>query len=186
MTTRTLGLSVAIAACLVFAGQASAGDCCGAPDCCAACGGRRPCQKKVCEVVCGTETVKKYCWCVEHEEFCVPLPGCGPRRRTCVSCDAPNCDGSCDTCCESGGKRSWFSICLVPPKCGRVRCRKKLVKKEYECEVPVYECVVKYLCGDCSSGCCDAAQTEQESAEDLPPAPTADPQARRPVPLPPL
>ena len=88
--TRNVGVLLAIAACLAFVQQTRAGDCsspsgccvaergCGTPDCCAACGGCRPCQKKVCHVVCDVKTVTKYCWCVECEEFCTPLPGYGP------------------------------------------------------------------------------------------------------------
>ena len=39
--------------------------------------------------------------------------------------------------------------CPPPPRCGQPKCVKKLVKKEYQVEVPVYKCVVRYLCPEC-------------------------------------
>jgi hypothetical protein len=65
---------------------------------------------------------------------------------------------------------------MVPPRCGKVRCVKKLVKKEITCEVPVYKCVV--VC--CSPGCCEAARRDGGAA----PAPTQT--TTLTAPLPPL
>lgn len=177
---RVLATSLTIAACLAFAQQAPAGGC-GAPNRCADCGGCGPCQRKVCQVVCGTETITKHCWCVECEEFCAPLPGCRASCKT-VTCDVPTCgDGCCDPC---GGKKSCYGIPMAVPKCGPVRCRKVLVKKEYECEVPVYECVVKYVCPGCCAGEEEApAEVQPESA---PPPPPPSKEALLPAPLPPV
>jgi hypothetical protein len=126
---------------------------------------------------------------VECEEFCAPLPGWRACCKT-VTCDVPTCDdgGCCEPCgdrCGEGccGPKSCYGIPVAKPKCGPVRCRKVLVKKEYTCEVPVYECVVKYLC----PGCCAA---EQEVVPDVkqepppPPLPAPSKQANRPAPLP--
>jgi hypothetical protein len=33
------------------------------------------------------------------------------------------------------------------PRCGKVRCKKKLVKKEIKVQVPVYRCKVVDCCG---------------------------------------
>ncbi|MEA1952342.1 MAG: hypothetical protein U9N87_13245, partial [Planctomycetota bacterium] len=131
---------------LLAVNLAIAGDCCQATkDCCYDCG----CQK-VCKVVCTMKKVKKTVWVVECEEFCAPLPNCRSGR----CCSGANCcssenRGSCghDSC---GSVRK---ACMVPPKCGPVRCRKKLVKKQIVCEVPVYKCVVVSRGGCCETGC---------------------------------
>ena len=69
---RTIFTTMAVA--LLAAGTAAAADCStAAPGYCSACG----CGvRKMCRVVCDVEEVKSYCWEVECEEFCVPLPGC--------------------------------------------------------------------------------------------------------------
>jgi hypothetical protein len=139
-------------------------ECCDpVPDCCGACGCR-----KVCKVVCEVKKIKKHVWVVECEEFCAPWPGCkpcaGPR---CGSCGGDGCGDSCGACCGRP---------IVPPRCGPVRCRKKLVKKEITCEVPVYKCVV-VSCG-CGDGCWEPAgggePEETEPAAPLHPDQTAD------------
>ena len=170
---RTIPPLLIVAACLLMllpaAAQAGNCDsdgcgpqaCVGSADCCADCGGCRPCQKKVCQVVCGTEKVKKYCWACVCEEFCAPLPG----GRACSSC----CDSGCDGCC---GRPP------APPRCGPVRTRKKLMMKEYVCEVPVYKCVVKYLCHDCCNGC---GEGDEEAG--LPDAPIPAETATAPAPV---
>ena len=194
MMMRILGISLSVAVCLAFAQPATAGGrgaapaSCGTPDSCADCGGCGPCQRKVCQVVCGTRTITEYCWCVECEEFCAPLPGCRPCSKT-VTCDVPTCDGGgcCDAsgngCCDpGGGKKSCYRVPMAVPKCGPVRCRKVLVKKEYTCEVPVYECVVKYVCAGCCAGEEEGVpEVQPESAPPPPPAPSKE--AYRPVPL---
>jgi hypothetical protein len=134
---------------------------------------------------------------VECEEFCAPLPGCCPSCKT-VTCDVPTCNGAgcgcCDACAEGccdpcGGKKACYSIPMAVPKCGPVRCRKVLVKKEYECEVPVYECVVRYVCpGCCAGGEQEAAPQGQPEAAPpaAPPPPLPSKEALRPAPLPPV
>ena len=152
---RIIGIGVFVAA-LVLANGAMANDGCGGdgtPDCCAHCGGHRPCQPKVCQVVCEIKKEKRHCWCVEREDFCITLPGCG-HGKACrdpgCGCSDPRCDGGCPKCQQGP----------VPPKCGKPCTRKKLVKREYEVEIPVYKCVVKYLCCECDGGAaCDEAGT---------------------------
>ena len=163
--------SLTAAACLLLAYTATGSEWddagCGAPDRCADCGCRRPCQEKVCQVVCETENVKKVCWAGECEEFCSPLPACGSLGSFLGSCTDllggrcrdSDCCAECDSGCESG----CCDKCPVPPKCGPVRYRKKLLMKEYKCEVPVYRCVVKYVCSDCDDGGCDADQGAPEA-----------------------
>lgn len=95
----------------------------GGSECCAACGRHVACAQKTCQIVCDVKKEKKSYWCVECEEICTLLPG----RRECGECSPP-------------------------PRCGSSKCVKKLVKKEYSVEVPVYKCVVLYLCPDCAAG----------------------------------
>jgi hypothetical protein len=101
------------------------------------------------------KTITKHCWRVECEEFCDPLPGCvrwswdwcglfGTRAK---GCEADCCEDACGNACCGDAPG------CVPPKCGPVRVRKKLVLEKYECQVPVYSCEVQYLC----SGCADCA-----------------------------
>jgi len=117
--------------------------CVGALDCCGCCGRRAPCQRKVCQVVCEVKKEKRSCWCVQTEEFCAPLPACP--GHGCQGCGG-TCDGQHGTGdCAQGGCQQ----CPRPPHCGPVRTRKILVKQEYEVEVPVYKCVVWYLCASC-------------------------------------
>ena len=138
---RTVISSLVIGFLVTDAGVAGAygGDpaCCQpAQDCCGGCG-----AKNVCKVVCEMKKVKKTVWAVECEEFCPSLPtcrrGCG---RSCGDCE----DACCSDPCASLRRPT------TPPKCGRVRTRKKLVKQQVTCEVPVYRCVVV-----CGKGCCD-------------------------------
>lgn len=171
---RTIVLSATLG--LLITGIGRAGDCCSEaarrdePAChtqgschCCNCG-------KVCRVVCETKKVKKTVWVVECEEFCAPLPGC----------NAGHCKGKTD-CCEEdccGDPCASLHRLMVPPRCGRVRCRKKLTKKEISCEVPVYKCV---LCG----GCCNCP-TQGCGMEDtdvpVPAAPAKAPSKAVPMP----
>ena len=153
---RTIALS-AIVVGLFAVSQALAGDCQITGTCFSPaknpgchCGGQ-----KVRKIVCEMKKVTKTVWAVECEEFCSLLPG-RPTGRCCskTACrDRQNC-GGCDSYGNSGscGKdpcKSVRSAGMVPPKCGSVRCKKKLVKKQIDCEVPVYKCVVV----PCSSCC---------------------------------
>ncbi len=148
---RTLTLALAAAACLALTLPAMAGDGCGGkdPGCgasttCCQCGCHAPC-KKVCRVVCEMKKVEITCWEVKCEDFCAPLPSlCGK------NCCADSCSSGCGECgaCTSG----CCEKCINPPKCGKVRSKKTLVKKTVTKEVPVYKCVVEYVCCDCCGG----------------------------------
>jgi hypothetical protein len=171
---RTVGISLTMALSLLLAQAGSAQECCekggcGSENCCARCGAQGPCMKKTCQLVCGVEKVKKYAFEVKCEEFCPLLPRCGGR-----SCDC--CDGKgCETCCKlPRGAEKCATPRMVEPKCGHTRCKKTLTRKEYECEIPSYKCVVVYLCPRC------ACQGDDSTA-----APAAPPPAVAPVPAPP-
>jgi hypothetical protein len=130
---------------------------CGSADQCGRCGRHCGCEK-YCKVVCTTKEVKKTIWAVKCEEFCAPLPGCGHHGcGNCGACEAckaaettcsNGCDGKCDPCAAEKNK------CIVPPKCGKVREKKTLEKKEITCKVPSYKCVVVYACSSCGSQEC--------------------------------
>jgi hypothetical protein len=98
-------------------------------------------------VVCEMKTITKHCWCVECEEFCAPLPNLGlDGKGCCASCGVQGCGGSCPSGCDA----------CPPPKCGKVRSRKRLIKKEITYQVPVYKCVVVPTCGCGNGGCSEA------------------------------
>jgi len=115
------------------------------------------CGKSDCQVVCEMKTVKKSCWVVECEQICPSLPNC-PKWGCGRSCGSKKSCGSCDDAagCGDCGK-GCKSRPLVPPKCGKSRTIKKLVKKEYTCEVPVYKCVACAGCGPDGCGGEEAA-----------------------------
>jgi hypothetical protein len=126
---RTCAMSLILLAALALTSRGAGGDdnaCGGGGTCCDQCGCQASCVQKVCQVVCEIKKETKTCWCVECKEICPLMPGC----RDC-SCDCP-----------------------PPPRCGGPKCVKKLVKKEYQVEVPVYKCVVLNLCSEC----CDSAK----------------------------
>jgi len=149
MRTTALSLAAGLLIACPAAGAERGGPpaCCSQThECCARCG-----VPKTCKVVCEMQKVKKTVWVVECEEFCAALPRCGPACKPCGGCGKASCEScagqSCSDPCASLRRP------MVPPRCGKVRCIKKLVKKEITCEVPVYKCVV--VC--CSPGCCEAA-----------------------------
>lgn len=179
---KTRGI-VALAALLLLAqgalgtetpGPSACDPACGSVDACARCGRHGPCVAKKCQLQCGVEKIKRHCWVVECEEFCPLLPG----RRD--GCDCGQCESCCPRarscgcrqgdCCDQCGPRKEY----VTPRCGHPRCVKKLVKKEYECEVPTYKCVVAYLCDQCCAG------------GGAPAAKPAAPASPTPAPLPPI
>jgi hypothetical protein len=138
----------------------------GSADCCGRCGCNCPCEK-YCRVVCEMKDVKKHVWVVKCEEFCPPLPN---RRGAC--CEGGDC-GQCNACKAgadcSEGCQCGRDVCAAerdknyyPPKCGKMRERKTLEKKEVICKVPSYKCVVVYCCENCLA---------KEKAKDLQPAP---------------
>ena len=146
---RNFGTLLTAAICLLLARGAMAQDCGGTVDeCCGTCG-----SNKVCKVVCETKKVKKTVWVVECEEFCPSLPNCCRARKSCggdcqADCGEEGCGGKdcCDPCAS-------LRRPMVPPKCGKVRTRKKLVKKQITCEVPVYKCVVVCCEPSCAASC---------------------------------
>ena len=157
---------LSIVAGVLFASAAIAGDCCSQPACCEkSCG-----SQAACKVVCDMKKVKKHVWVVECVPICVANPGCDKGCGKGCGCDS-SCDGGCcgcDPCAEL------LSRAMVKPKCGKVRYRKKLVKKTIVCEVPTYKCAV----APCGSGCgCD----DHESAK----PPKEEKSAIKAAPLPP-
>lgn len=165
---RILVLSVVAGA--LLAAAAMAGDCCDQSACCDKnCG---PCGQMTCKVVCEMKKVEKTVWVVECEQFCVANPGCA---KSCCGCKTNGCEadctegcGGCDPCAEL------LSRPMVKPHCGKVRCRKKLVKKTIVCEVPNYKCIL-VPCGAACGGCCEAhgnvAPQEEKSAIQVAPLP---------------
>jgi len=198
---RTLVIATAIG--LLMALPAAAGDngctpdCCGQavvsdagccdPGCCdpgrcGRCG--RGCED--CQVVCEMKTIKRHVWVVEYVPICPALPRCG-RNDPCGGCDCgcggcdevscASCRGNscCDPCCG-------LPTCVTPPKCGHQRTVKRLVRKEVECQVPVYKCVP---C--CDSGCCDPGCCDPGCCDGAAPAPVeAEGQTTLSAPMPPV
>ena len=187
---KTLGLSFTVAACALLAQGTAAQDDRGTPSRCADCRRHAACRKKVCRVVCDIKEVTKSYWCVECEEFCAPLPSCGSALRSLWGllgwggsdcCSEPACRPGCD----AGGGDGCPAARADPPRCGPVRAKKKLVKKEVTREVPVYQCVVKHLCDPCSAACDAAEEAEPETEPTAAPKPATARQALQPAPLPP-
>jgi hypothetical protein len=163
---------------------------CGAADRCGGCGHACPCEKG-CRVVCEMKEVKKTVWVVKCQDFCAPLPNCG-RGKGCGSCGAcaaaescgaepacrEGCGKKCDPCAVEKNK------CYIPPKCGKVRTKKTLEKKEIVCKAPSYKCVVVYSCPNCrgSDGC--DGQAAPPSAKPAAPAPMPGKTTER-APMPP-
>jgi hypothetical protein len=115
----------------------------GGPTCCARCGRHSACVQKACQLICDVKKETKTYWCVEWEEFCPLLPG----------------------------RRDGAGECPPLPRCGAPKCVKKLVKKEYQVETPIYKCVVMYLCPECADG--EASSPAAVPSAPLPRAPKA-------------
>jgi hypothetical protein len=149
-------------------GQPSIGaDCGGSTQTCKCdrCGCHAACVEKTCQVVCEVKKETKTCWCVECKDICPLMPGC--RKECRCGCHEQNgCEEHCSKCKSN-----------PPPRCGHPKCVKKLVKKEYQVEVPVYKCVVQHLCSQCCGGEATAVEAPK-GAPKASPAPT-------PAPLPP-
>ena len=201
---RTVALTLTLAVGWLIANTVIAGEVCKAPPACGEvetcgstnhcgrCGSACPCEKH-CKVVCTTKEVKKTVWVVKCSEFCAPLPNCG-LGKNCGSCEAckagescgcelacvDGCNKKCDPCAVEANK------CIVPPKCGKVREKKTLEKKEVVCKVPSYKCVVVYCCPQCGAQECGG-----ENAPSAPAKPTASPapepaKTTQSAPLPPV
>ena len=155
---------------------------CGAADHCARCGRACQCEKHCC-VVCEMKEVKKMVWVVKCEDFCAPLPNCGCEHGCCNGCNGCAACGAEPTCCERCGKKcdpcaAEKNKCCVPPKCGKVRTKKVLVKKEVVCQVPSYKCVVVYTCPNC----CDGQMPSVPAKSATPAAPPSKTTERAPLP----
>ncbi|MDZ7616519.1 MAG: hypothetical protein U1E05_05900 [Patescibacteria group bacterium] len=185
---RIMVTSLGVALVLASTAAVQAADCCAAPMACTpaveacdpGCGG--PGVRKVCKVVVEMKKVKKHVWVCECEEHCTGLPGTGLFSRWLDgsgSCsDSAACEpacGGCGTCDPCDAVRAQLHC---PPKCGPVRTRKKLVKKEVECEVPSYKCVAVSVPA-CRAGCCGGNE-----AANVPAVVTQD--AMQSAPLPPV
>jgi len=172
---RAMFVSFAAALCLaagqpaLAAGFHGQGACAGSPTSCAECGGHVPCRRVVCRVVCDYKEVEKTCWDTKCEEYCLPIPKLCHHGESCQSgcgacaaaADCTDCGGACGAC--QGGVQA-----------GKLRVRKKLMKRTIKVKVPVYKCQVKYLCGACEAEAAKAAPQESKSATNaalLPPAP---------------
>ncbi len=190
---RTLLLSMAIGlmlanAATAFDGGGVPGACVetkGAPTCCASCGCNSPCEKS-CQVVCEMKEVKKTVWVVHCEEFAPLLPQCKHccEEEGCTACTAEKPQPVCQTCQGCNGKNCGPCAALenreyVTPKCGKIRDKKTLEKKEITCKVPVYKSVVTYSCSGCSGG---EKAPQQQSAPAAKPAPAPAPAPEAPLP----
>jgi hypothetical protein len=168
-------LLLSFTAALLLANVAEAAGGCGTSACGIESHSCRSCNARTCKVVCEMVKVKKTVWVVECEEFCPMFPGCRP--KTCHADCGEGCseDLACGTCRGKDPCAAVQNRTIVPPKCGKTRYRKKLVKKVVTCEVPVYRCVVADCCSTCGMG--EAAPVA---------APAASRKVPAVVPLPPL
>ncbi len=179
---RIVTTSIVAAICLLMSYPAEAGKCappsCGTPSCCGQCGSHRACQKRVRRVVCEMKEVKKVCWSVECEAF-QPLRPAGLTRTGCGSpCGDVSCGTSCEPSCgQSCRERSKCVTCCEP---GKARCKKKLMKREITVKVPVYKCVVEYVCsGCCTTGCAEGQPVKAASPAVAPTKPAPVPKEAR-------
>jgi len=178
--------------------------CCGTPIRCGICGCKAP-ANAYCMVECGRTTITRPCWKVECEPFCLPKPRCwggwaglicnlcAGQKTSCGSCgeavevcgceagSQDGCDGQSGLCCHVVPVES-------PPKCGKLRTRKRLLRAECQIEVPTYRCVVKYCCPSCAEdpGCSVPTKGRpEEEAEAAFPAPSPEDHAWGGAPVPP-
>jgi hypothetical protein len=121
---------------------------------CDQCGRRAACLQKTCQVVCGVKKETKTCWCVEQKEICPLMPGCHHHGDECPP----------------------------PPRCGNPKCVKKLVKKEYQVDVPDYKCVVRNLCAECLEHGSTEVPSVAPQRPAQPPAPSGQPLPAPPAP----
>jgi len=162
---------------------------CGAAEHCGRCGHAGPCEKR-CYIVCEMKEVKKHVWIVHCEEFGTLLPGCGKGCNGCGCCEADEGCGAEPACCGGCGKgcdpcSAEKNKCYVTPKCGKIRTKKTLEKKEVVCKVPKYKCVVVYCCPECcaNEGCNGKLTAPVPKPATRTPAPA---KAAETAPLPPM
>jgi hypothetical protein len=156
---RTYAITLLLAAAFGLISQrvgAAEAACDDSTPCCDQCGCHSACLQKTCQVVCEMKKETKSCWCVECTEICPLMPGC---RQ----------------CCDD---------CPPPPRCGNPKTVKKLVKKEYQVEKPVYKCVVCNLCPECAGAAPNGNIPAVAPNPPPAPAPSAD-QSLPPMPPPP-
>ncbi len=118
----------------------------GGPTCCDQCGRHVPCVE-TCQIIREVKKEMKTTWTVEYQDICPLMPG----------------------------YRHGSGDCPPAPRPGHPKRVKKLVKKEREVEVPVYKCVVRYLCPDCLRGATAAGRGAGGSQPAAPPGPTDRP-----------
>ncbi len=111
---------------------------------CGGCGCQR-CMERVCRIVCATKDVKTTVYTVECEDFCTLGPSCN------VVCESTGCEPGCGPACSTGCGHDGAP--LRAPTCGRAYTKRKLVKREITKKVPIYKCVVEYVCPDCGGVC---------------------------------
>jgi hypothetical protein len=145
---------------------------CGSETCCGHCGRHCGCDK-TCKIVCEMKEVKKTVWVVHCGEQCTMLPRCPLKcccgNNGCNGCNACSPAATCENCEANGGKcnacASLENRKYNTPKCGSVREKKTLEKKEITCKVPTYKCVVVYSCSQCDMN------TKEPAAPAAPAAP---------------
>jgi hypothetical protein len=196
MRSYTLSLAIgALIASTAFAADAckipAPGACkevqtCGNPNSCGKCGCNAGCEK-YCKVVCEMKEVKKTVWIVKCEDFCTSLPNCPDKCDNacdsgCEKACAGNCGGTCKSCdpCASLQNRDY-----IPPKCGKVRTKKVLEKKEIVCKIPSYKCIVVYACASCGQNC-GGEKVDQQAPAAPAPAPAPDSKTTLTAPEPPV
>ncbi len=164
---------LSLAAGILLAGVAIAGDCSSQPACCEkSCGS---CCGTTCKIVCEMKKIKKTVWAVECEQICVAEPNCDGCCKSKCGCNGCCEDGCCgDKCCDPCA--ALLNRPLVKPKCCKVHCRKKLIKKTVTCEVPTYKCII-VPCSSACGECCDDHEAQ---------APKQEKSAIKAAPLPPL
>lgn len=179
---RVFGTSLAMVLGLLLAQAANAGEeCCGgSAESCGRCGCHSRCEK-YCKVVPDTKEIKKHVWVVKCEDFCPPLPTCD--RKCGHGCGQSGDCGQCGDCQDGGAACGCGGHGC--PKCGCVRTKKVLEKKEITCKIPCWKCVVVYACPGCSDGCCSEGFAPADSAAPMPKAAPLPPGPKRPLPPPP-
>jgi hypothetical protein len=158
---RTFTMIVLLTVLVLGSQPAIAADCsAGTTTCCDRCGRHAACVEKACQVVCEMKKETKTCWQVECVEMCPLMPGC-----------RQGCSGCCNDCKSTPS-----------PRCGHPKCVKKLVKKEYQVEVPSYKCVVCHLCPDCCNDGSTGSPTAAPNTKSKPTSPALPPQPSAPLP----
>ncbi len=110
---------------------------------------------KPCSPTVSKDMETKHCWCVETKTICIPKVRFPWERH--------------QDCCESKNG-------CPPPKCGRTKCVRVLVKKEYECPVCKYKFDVEKDANCAAHGKPQFAPGENGTDTPAPPVPT---EARR-------